>query len=314
MRRAFVTGASGFIGAAVVRQLLKVGCEVAILQRGESIGHRLHSCVDQLHRIRSHSAGISSFENEFREWKPDTVFHLGWGGVGSAHRNDATIQLANIQFACELATLCGNCKINHFIGAGSQAEYGPKNHLILETECPAPTTLYGAAKLSALALTERICELAGVRHSWLRIFSTYGPDDNPDWMLPSLARQLLLGTRPSLTPCEQTWDYLYVDDAATAFTQVASNGVTGVFNLASGIELPLRKVIETVRNLIDPEAIIGFGDVPYRSDQVMRMQVGIDRLCNEAKWQPAWQLEQGLAVMISKIQSELNESHENKCS
>jgi nucleoside-diphosphate-sugar epimerase len=314
MKRAFVTGASGFIGAAVVRQLLKDDWEVAVLQRGESVGHRLHSCADDLHLIKSIGHSISGFESEFREWKPDTVFHLGWGGVGSMHRNDASIQLANIEFACELANLCGTCKINHFIGAGSQAEYGPKNHLILETECPAPTTLYGAAKLSAFALTERICELAGVQHSWLRIFSTYGPDDNPDWMLPSLARQLLQGKRPSLTPCEQTWDYLYVDDAATAFTQVASKGVTGVFNLASGIELPLRNVIETVRDLINPETIIGFGDVPYRSDQVMRMQVGIDRLCNKAKWQPSWRLEQGLAAMISKIKSELSQSHESKCS
>lgn len=298
MKRAFVTGASGFIGAAVVRRLLQQGWEVAVLQRNDSLGERLRGLEGQLRLIRSRSENVAGFAEELREWQPETVFHLGWSGVGNVHRNDAAMQFANVQFACELASLCVESGTRQFIGAGSQAEYGPKHHCIVETECPTPTTLYGAAKLSAYVLTERICELAGVRHAWLRIFSTYGPGDNPDWLLPGLIRKLLQGQRPSLTACEQTWDYLHVDDAASAFEAVASVNATGIFNLASGEELPLRQVIETVRDLINPNAPLGFGEVPYRPDQVMRMQVSTERLRALAGWHPVRALAEGLAEVI----------------
>ena len=172
MKRAFVTGASGFIGAAVVRRLLTQGWDVAVLQRGSSFGQRLHGLEPRLRAIISQGDTVAGFAAELREWQPAAVFHLGWAGVGNVHRNDAALQLGNVQFACELASVCADCGVQHFIGAGSQAEYGPKRSLITESECPAPTTLYGAAKLSTCVLTQRICELAGVGHAWLRIFST----------------------------------------------------------------------------------------------------------------------------------------------
>jgi len=300
MRRAFVTGASGFIGAAVVRRLLSQGWEVAVLQRGGVLGRRLQGLESQLRLILSYGDAVTGFAGQLRQWRPAAVFHLGWAGVGSAYRNAANLQLANVQFACDLAGVCAECDVQHFLGAGSQAEYGSKSVLITESECPTPTTLYGAAKLSTCMLTQRICELAGVRHAWLRIFSTYGPGDNPDWMLPSLIRQLLSGSRPSLTGCEQTWDYLHVDDAAAAFEAVAACSATGIFNLASGIERPLRQVIEMVRELVDPNAALGFGEVPYRPDQVMRMQVSVERLLQATGFTPSVPLSEGLRQLVAE--------------
>jgi UDP-glucose 4-epimerase len=299
MKRAFVTGASGFIGAAVVRRLLAQGWDVAVLQRGSSLGQRLHGLEPRLRAIVSGGDAVAGFAAELREWQPAAVFHLGWAGVGNVHRNDAAVQLGNVQFACELASVCADCGVRHFIGAGSQAEYGPKRVLITESECPTPTTLYGAAKLSACVLTQRICELAGLRHAWLRIFSTYGPGDNPDWLLPSLIRQLLAGQRPSLTACEQTWDFLHVDDAAAAFEAVAARSATGIFNVASGVELPLRQVIEMVRDLVNPQGELGFGEVAYRPDQVMRMQVCVNSLKLQTGWNCCINFIDGLRKLIS---------------
>ena len=301
MKRAFVTGASGFIGAAVVKRLLNSGWLVAVLQRTSTLGDRLRDVAGNVHLISGASESVKSFEDEFRHWHPDAVFHLGWAGVGSRQYNDATIQLGNLNFTLELARLCADCRIAHFIGAGSQAEYGPTNQLIHESACPAPTTLYGAAKLSSCLLTQTICDLAGLRHSWLRIFSTYGPGDNPNWLLPSLVRQLFQRQRPQLTACEQTWDYLHVEDAATAFDSVAAAGATGIFNVASGIELPLRNIVLQVRDAVDPSLELGFGELPYRPDQVMRMQVSIERLSTLANWRPKIAFRDGLNGLIQSL-------------
>jgi UDP-glucose 4-epimerase len=299
MKRAFVTGASGFIGASVVRQLLERGVQVAVLRRANSSSRRLNQCQSQLLSIDCEDGRVRSIAEAFKEFSPETVFHLGWGGVGSAFRNDARQQFDNLQFAVELAELSVESGVEHWIGAGSQAEYGPKNEPIRESDLPRPTTLYGAAKLSTALMTERISLLGGIKHSWLRIFSTYGPDDNPDWMLPTLIRALLNGERPALTAGDQLWDYLHVNDASRAFVAVADAGVTGIFNLGSGVAVPLRNVIETIRDLIDPGLSLGFGEVPYRPDQVMRLHADVKELRLATNWQPMIDLQSGLRELVN---------------
>jgi nucleoside-diphosphate-sugar epimerase len=300
MKRAFVTGASGFIGAAVVRRLLASKVSVAVLQRQAEVGRRLMPVRDQLQFLPATPGSDLPETESLREWAPDTIFHLGWAGVESAQRNDAAVQLRNVQFAAEFAQQCVTAKVLHFIGAGSQAEYGSRPHEILESDCPAPTTLYGAAKLSACFLTQRICELGGVSHTWLRIFSTYGPGDNPDWMIPSLIRQLRSGDRPKLTAAEQMWDYLHVEDAAAGFVAVGERQSRGIFNLASGKAIPLRTVIEQLRNAVNPDAELGFGELPYRPDQVMRLQGNIDRLTAATGWHPTVPLRDGLRELVAQ--------------
>ena len=299
MKRAFVTGASGFIGAAVVRQLLERGVRVAVLRRVGSSQRRLQQYQNDLLSIDCEDGRVRSITDAFKAFSPETVFHLGWGGVGSAFRNDARQQFDNLQFAVELAELSVESGVEHWIGAGSQAEYGPKQKQIRESDLPQPTTLYGAAKLSTALMTERIALLGGIKHAWLRIFSTYGPDDNPDWMIPTLIRALLNGERPALTAGEQLWDYLHVDDASRAFVAVADAGMTGIFNLGSGVAVPLRKVIETIRDLIDPGLSLGFGEVPYRPDQVMRLHADVKELRLATNWQPMIDLQSGLRELVN---------------
>lgn len=301
----FVTGASGFIGAAIVRQLLRSSHRVAVLVRGDQPGQRLQELSQDLTLITGDPAEVTTFRNSLETFGADCVMHLGWAGVGGRHRNDVQTQLQNISMSVQLAELTTSLQIPHFIGAGSQAEYGPQPGRIAETTPTQPTTMYGAAKLSACFMTERVCHLAGIRHSWIRIFSTYGPGDNPDWMLPSLIRDLRAGKRPALTAGEQIWDYLQVDDAARAFTSVANRGAEGIFNLGSGQATSLRKIIETIRDAVDPALPLGFGEIPYRPDQVMHLEANIDRLRELAGWQPQISLERGLDELVKAEQGKL---------
>lgn len=298
MRRVFVTGATGFIGSYLVRQLLGRNIEVAVLVRPESDLWRIADIQDQLTIFIWNGLSVDSFSGTFREFAPDTVFQLGWAGVGNTHRNDVLQQFDNVRFAVELAQLSADCGVQCWIGAGSQAEYGPCDRPISESMLPQPTTLYGAAKLSAMLMTERIAALHEMRHVWVRIFSTYGPLDNDGWMIPGLISKLFKRERPALTAGEQLWDYLHVDDAARAFLQLAESKACGVFNLGSGEALPLRKIIETIRDFIDPTLPLGFGEVPYRPDQVMRLQADITRIESTTEWRPLIPLIIGLQALV----------------
>lgn len=289
-----MTGASGFIGSVLTKQLLAHGVSVAVLARDENLGRRLENVESQLTRIPYDSLDPSAFRNALGEFRPDTIFHLGWAGVSNLDRNDVSTQVRNLDLCLELIDVGTASGCLHWIGAGSQAEYGPKTEAISEEDSTHPTTLYGAAKLSAYHLSRTYCGLLNMKHSWLRVFSTYGPDDNENWMIPSLIRQLACGQVPKLTAGEQQWDYLHVSDAARAFVAVAEHRAEGVFNLGSGTAPSLRSTIEHIRDLVSPGAALGFGQVPYRNDQVMRLQARTEKLHQETCWQPLVPLKDGL--------------------
>ena len=103
-----------------------------------------------------------------------------------------------------------------------------------------------------------------------------------------------------MTRGEQLWDFLHVEDAARAFVAAAESHTNGVFNLGSGEANPLRKVIEMVRDLINPALPLGFGEVPYRPDQVMCLQADIMRITSETGWRPQTPLLEGLAKCVAE--------------
>src|SRR5436853_4032228 len=119
-------------------------------------------------------------------------------------------------------------------------------------------------------------------------------------MIPYLILGLLRGEKPALTACEQKWDYLFGPDAADAIWSVLqAPSATGVFNLGSGSVASLRKIVETIRDAINPKLQLGIGEVPYRPDQVMHLEADISRLTQATGWTPATALEEGLRRTVA---------------
>jgi nucleoside-diphosphate-sugar epimerase len=294
-----LTGASGFIGSHVVRRLLADGHhEVAVLLRPSSDTWRIADCPGQVRQIEGDLNRLAAVAKDVTAFAPEAVAHLAWFGVSSAHRNDPR-QVGNINATVELVELARQVGASHWVGIGSQAEYGPRGEPIDEDAPTRPTTLYGITKLSAGLLARQLCAAAGLRAAWLRIFSTYGPSDNPAWMIPYLIRKLLRGERPALTAGEQLWDYLYVDDAAEAVCHaILTPGAEGVFNLGSGRPATIRGIVERVRDRIDPRLPLGFGEVAYRPDQVMRLEANATRLREATGWLPKVDLDEGLTRTV----------------
>jgi UDP-glucose 4-epimerase len=296
--RIFITGATGFLGSYLVADLIGHGHQVGVLLRPGSDPWRIEEQLSLLTAITGDFDDIDSIRGPLTAFQPDAVAHLAWRGVGNADRN-SPIQAHNIPDTLDLAALCIEAGARVFVGAGSQAEYGPYLRTIRESDVPNPTALYGRAKLAAGAMVGQLCAECGVRFAWLRIFSTYGPKDAPDWLIPSMIRTLKEGKRMSLTQCEQRWGFLHARDAASAFRLAITRGdAEGVFNLGSSEAPPLRKTVTALRDLVNPNANLGFGDIPYRPDQVMILQADISRL-EALGWRPQIGLAQGLSETVT---------------
>lgn len=297
--KVFVTGAGGFIGSNVVKVLVASGHEVAILRRPESNLLRLSGLEVIPIYVEHPDLSFSAVEQEtLNSFAPNVVVHLGWNGVGNLARNSA-VQLENIQMALSVLQAASKAGVKHFVGIGSQAEYGPCEGVIDEQQALNPTTLYGAAKAAVGLFSSVIAAQSGMEFSWIRVFSTYGAGDEPYWMIQDVAMKLLNNEAPALTLGSQLWDYLHVQDAAKAICAVSeSESGLGQLNLGSGVTNSIREIVETLRDIINPDLVLNFGAVGYRSDQVMHLEANISKIKSATGWAPTVSLEDGLTETV----------------
>ena len=297
--RILVTGASGHLGAHVVEQLLKSDAEVVLLVRPESNLWRLAGTLDQVSVLRGDLDDLAAIADTIAAAGADTIIHLGWQGVTNSLRNNPEQITSNVPNTLALFDITRAAGCHNWIGIGSQAEYGSYKGILMESMPLRPATAYGVAKMATELLTEKLCYLTDTRWVWFRLLALYGPKDDERHLIPSVIQTLLRGERPSLTPGEQQWDYLYVTDAAQAVVRAALNpNARGVFNLASGETSSVRYIAERIRDLIDPKLSLGFGDRSYPVDQIMHLQADISKLTETTGWKPQVNLDDGLKQTI----------------
>lgn len=297
--RILVTGAGGFVGAAVVKGAVASGHEVVALVRNDTA--RLAAVANRIAMHRVDLSDRTAVARVIGSARPDVIVHSAWEGVGGALRS-GDIQLENIGTAVALADAAIGAGVRKFVGIGSQAEYGRYDRKIVEADLPQPTMLYGAAKLAANHLCAQRCREAGVSFAWLRLFSVYGPGDNANWLIPSAAASLVRGRAPLCTAGTQKWDYLYIDDVASGVLAAATTeGATGVFNLSSGEPVAVRTIVETLRDFAAPGLKLTFGGIPFGPDQIMHLDGDNSRLREATGWSPRVPLAVGLRQVVEEL-------------
>jgi UDP-glucose 4-epimerase len=313
MRQAVITGGTGMLGRTLAAQLLDEGYAVTLLVRPHSARaatlaeHERLAIVDcdiselgaLARRVKeegAHAVGLPTPCNVF--------YHLGWGGTFGIARDDLSAQTRNITYALDAVDLAAALESTAFVGAGSQAEYG-RVEGVLTPQTPAfPENGYGVAKLAAGQMTRLACAQRGIRHVWCRILSIYGPYDGLQTMVSSVARALLAGEEPALTPCGQQWDYLYVADACRALRLVGEKGSDGaVYCVGSGQARPLLSYVEAIRDAIDPNASLGIGARPYAPKQVMYLCADIENLRRDTGFEPTVSFEEGIRATIHWLET-----------
>jgi UDP-glucose 4-epimerase len=288
--RCLVTGASGYLGAALTRLLVRRGYPTAVLVRPGSNRWRLDPIRADVQWIEGSLPDLAAGEDTVREFAPEAIFHLAWGGVTRESRDSADHIRVNLTGGLRMVDVACDVGCRVFIGLGSQAEYGPWDAPLSEDTPTRPDTAYGLAKLCLGQLALKQCELAGVRGVWLRLLAAYGPEDSERMLIPYVIACLLRGESPVLSEGTQCWDYLYSEDAAEAILAAAEqDSVAGTFNLAHGEAWTVRRIAEFLRDGLAPEVVLRW------SSQTSRSLVGSSgRFSAVTGWRPRIGMEEGL--------------------
>ena len=302
-----VTGASGFIGRHLVEALLAKGRRVLALCRPNS--ELPQHWRGKVERIDCEDWSLDAISAVLGDRRFSCLFHLAAYGVVPTDRDASVMFRVNADLPEDLVRLCAGHGAAMVL-AGTSAEYArPQGKLCLtEDAALEDEKSYGASKSAgSLRAVARAREL-GVPLRVLRLFNVYGPGEAPHRLLPSLVRGLTRGQRIALSEGRQIRDFVYVGDVVEALLAAAAhlrtNGTAPdvIWNVATQTGRSVREFAEiTARSVGKGSALLGFGDLPMRPDEIDWLVGSAERIRAATGWVARHSLEQGIAVALGQM-------------
>lgn len=329
---AVVTGATSFIGASMIRRLLKEDCHIyAVIRPGSSNKKVLDEVIEENEREKQNgkqTGRIDVIELELSHLdqidrmisEPCQIyFHFGWDGAGSSNRKNADIQQKNAVYGLNALEGAKKLGCHRFLFSGSQAEYGICQTLTAEDRECRPVSEYGKAKVSFYQkATEKIRDWKEkepeLRFEFVhtRIFSIYGPGDHPYSLVETSLDTFLRGETMKLGACIQQWNFMYIDDLIDSLWALAvckdkagytgEPGENGIYNLASDQDatMPLRAYVEKMYELCGEKGSRVYGEVPPNAEGLANLIPDIRKVKERTGWKPKVTFEEGILQILKR--------------
>lgn len=244
-RPVLVTGAGGFLGAAVVRRLAALGARVRAWL-GPAPASELQMPPSGVAWAYGDIADPTAIDHAFDD--AACVFHLA-GPPSAAASFAAPAEYLRIH-AGGTATVLQRCRargVARLVYVSSAEVYGPAAGVVNEDHARAPRSPYGIAKLAAEQILETCAPDSRVCATIVRPFSVYGPGSSPAGLIPTIMAAVRRGESPALADLRPIRDYCFVDDAAEAIVRAACrDGEVRAYNVASGRGTSVRDVAAAV--------------------------------------------------------------------
>ena len=287
-KRVVILGAAGFVGRHVRGALHEMGAEITGVDQPGCAGDLVGLDVTR-------SAALDRF---LRRNRPHIVLNLAGYGVSPDQQDEGLARALNAELPDHLcAALDGTGAM--LVHVGSAFEYGGVGGDLEEDGPAAPTSVYGKTKLAGTEAVRRWGRDTGLHAVTARLFTVYGPGEQPHRLLPSLFRAVDSGEILPMTAGEQLRDFTYVGDVADGLCLL---GLTGgkpgeVINLATGVLTPVREFAEIAARAIGlPERQLGFGAVDSRPDEMAHAPPTLVRLRRRTGWTPPTRIEDGVRL------------------
>lgn len=294
MSRAFVTGASGFIGGRLCQRLVADGEEVHAISRRP----QAHVGVRWWQGDLGDADDVAATLGRVR---PDVIYHLA-GFVSGSREIEAVLPSLRDNLVSAVNVLVAAARIGcSVVLAGSQEEPEPG------LEDPVPASPYAAAKLAVGSFARMLHALHELHVVNLRIFMVYGPGQHDRTKLvPYVITSLLRAERPRLSSGTRPVDWIYVDDVVDAFVTASSrNDLAGTtLDIGTGELVTIRALVERIVETVDTGVEPDFGALPERPLEIVRA-ADVIRTTNLLGWQPRTTLSEGLRSTVDWYRAEL---------
>lgn len=262
MKAAIITGANGFVGGALTRELLANDYKVYALDREGCCGNlpKDPRCIF----IPCDLADMASLVEKIPVGEADMMFHFAWVGSAGPLRADTKMQLQNAQWTVDSLRVARELGCKRFICAGSIMEHETIAAAYTQGNKPGLGYIYGSGKLVAHTMCMSVAADIGIDLLWPEITNAYGVGERSPRMINSTIQKCIRGEAPQFTAGTQNYDFVYIDDVARAFRLIGENGKPfHEYLIGSSTARPLKEFLLEMKQAIAPDLDFNFGDIPF---------------------------------------------------
>jgi len=308
-----ITGITSFAGYHLARHFSREGFLVvgtstgAVKHRDGVEALRLMKLADS--SVISESLDITKSDeltSFIARYRPDFwIHHAGWTKDYRSPLFD--LGRAYAINVAPLATVYQSLKETACRGViitGTDGEYGNSNEIHREDEACMPLTPYGLSKLSETIRSYQLSMQHGIPTRVARLFIPYGPLDAPQKMLSSTVKALRERRVIDLSSCEQSRDFLYIDDVVCGYMALIRDmeersSIFDIFNICSGKAVTLKQLLLSIAGALSSDAaLLSFGALEQRALEAPVCYGDNSKALQRLKWKPA-PIEEGISRFLS---------------
>ncbi|MGH3225101.1 MAG: NAD-dependent epimerase/dehydratase family protein, partial [Streptosporangiaceae bacterium] len=221
--------------------------------------------------------------------------------IPDCQANPSAARRINIQGTANVLTVAEARAARRFILASTADVYAAGNQPHGEDGPVAPVTVYAQTKARAESLVA-VAASGSPRTSFLcaRLFNLYGPDPTVEHLIPAIIKQATAGELVRVGNLDSIRDYVYVEDAARALTELLSSTANGALNVGTGVGTNGHRVVRLVGQILQKELTVVEDAKRMRDIDRPTLVASPRRLCALLPWWPATSLEEGLARVLKR--------------
>lgn len=214
MKKAIVTGANGFVGYWLLRELQNNGVHVTAVIKDKKENISMFSEFNDIDIVYSDLSELHNLPLKIDDKDYDVMYHLAWVSAGGAGRADYAIQLSNAKYACDAVKAAKEIGCSKILFAGTITEKIAEN--ILNLSGKAINNIYGICKHMTHCLVDVECQKQGIDYVWMQFSNLYGPYSINGNIVGYTIKELLNNRNAAFGPAQQIYDLLYIEDLVYA--------------------------------------------------------------------------------------------------
>lgn len=304
MKKAIVTGANGFVGSAVCKELVDQGVEVIAVVRSPNSSITNISSDKGLRIVYSDLSQFGNLSDSIPDRDIDVLYHFAWVGSSGPLRGDSDVQLNNVKYTCDTVKTCAAMGCKRFVFASSIMEYEIEATMATDA-IPGINTLYCSAKITADYMARTLAGSLGLDYIRAVISNIYGPGEFSPRLVNTSLRKMLNGEHCAFSAGKQMYDFIYITDAAKTFVALGEKGKSNrTYYIGSQEPKPLKEFLLTMRDCVDPEIKIGLGELPFNGVSLTYKEFDVNAVKKDTGFVPEVSFKDGMNKTITWLKEE----------
>lgn len=305
-----VFGAGGFIGVNLLKTLLSYRDDVFGISSNPKNNWRfLANHIKFKKLLQCDITDPLQVKDIVAREKPQTVINMAAYGAYSKQREYKKIYETNFNALVNLIESLKEIGFSSFVQAGSSSEYGLNSDGPNEEDELMPNSHYAVSKVAAYNSIKYYGKIEGLPVISLRIYSAFGPWEEPDRLIPMLISKARHGDLPELVEPKVSRDFIFVDDVVSSFITCAADidkkKFGEVYNAGTGLQTTIEDLVSLVRRILNVNKKPKFGSMKNRNWDMKNWYGDISKIKKDYHWQPKVSLEEGIKRSI-EWQIEIN--------